>query len=931
MEDFADDVIISSPYYEPTKYWDYSQVHERPVLADGRRPAGYFLPAAKRKGKSTKLPISNTIHSDDLSHFSSSEHFIFKALEPINTIRGKVKKWRAENYPGITSTTRDLLKHWHNEKTRPNRLFFCQLEAIETLIWLTETPDGMKQRSGLPTDGGPFSRLCSKMATGTGKTLVMAMLISWQILNSVANPTDKRFSKNILIVAPNITVRSRLNVLKLSKSSIYTTFNLIPKSYYRHLYDGVVRIHNWHVLERKNISKHRVVKFNHESQKTACDRILDDPHMRGIVVINDEAHHAYRLKHDIKSIKNDDRIRNRRWIEGLDMIHHERNIIQCFDFSATPYTPTGKNLPEDAMFEWIVSDFSLFDAIESGLTKTPGIAVSDNTNTRQRFDNTKFFHIFRDEDVRRNLTKRPSKKSDPLPQLVVNAYKVLGEDWVETWKKWTANNFPIPPVLITVCNSTDTAAKIAYSFMSEKLLLPELSDQSHILHVDSVEINKARADPTTVVASTQNHDLRLLVDTIGLPGEPGEKIRNIVAVQMLSEGWDARNVTHIMGLRAFTSQLLCEQVVGRGLRRMTYDADSNGMLPYESVTVFGVPFSLLPQRIHQPPTPPKPPKYVKVLDNHIQHEITWPNVDRVDIELNPLLTIKWDDVKTLKLSVERTATTVHMRELLPSKPVSSLNKIDLHDLNVKIRLQQIIFLASKDVFENLLQLWPGDKSYLVFQIVLLVEEFIKKEKVVVTDVSDDQLRKNFTIMLNMGSIVEHVCSYIKNASKSNRRILLSSDQPRLSTANMDMWATQRRAIEITKSHINLAVCDSRWEELTVEELEQNSHVVSWVKNDHVGFFISYNDQGTIRQYYPDFLIKLDNSVTLILEVKGLTKKSAITALKKKGLEDWIDAVNDDGHFGVWRSDIVYDPSHVAKIIKRYSSLSIVNELENREV
>lgn len=923
MDDFFDEVIISSPYYEPTKYWDYSQVHERPVLADGRRPSGFFVPTTKPGDRATPLPLPGTLRSDTMSHFSSSEHFVFKELKHVNTIRKKVKEWRLNNYPGVTSTTRDLLRYWHNDKTRSRRLFFCQLEAIETMIWLTETTHGIKQRATLPTDGGPFSRLCSKMATGTGKTLVMAMLISWQVLNSVANPADNRFSKNILVVAPNITVRSRLSVLKLSKSSIYSKFNLIPKSYYHHLYDGTVTIHNWHALAQKNISKHMVVKFNQESQKSACTRILDDSRAHDIIVINDEAHHAYRLTQDNKSLKKDERVRNRLWIEGLDMIHNERGIKHCFDFSATPYTPTGKDLPEDAMFDWIVSDFSLFDAIESGLTKTPGIAVSDDSTAKQRLGNTKFFHIFRDDNVRRNMTKKPTKKSDPLPQLVINAYKVLGEDWVKTWEKWTAKNFPIPPVLITVCNSTDSAARIAHSFLTGRLLLPELSDQSHILHVDSVEINKVNVSSLSVDdLSSKNRDLRRIVDTIGLPDEPGGKIRNIIAVQMLSEGWDARNVTHIMGLRAFTSQLLCEQVVGRGLRRMTYDADSNEMLPYEPVTVFGVPFSLLPQRVHRPSPSPDPPSYVKVLDHRIKHEITWPNVERVDIELNPLLTIKWDDVKILELSVKDTATTVHMRDLLPNKPVSSISKIDLHDLDVKIRLQQIIFLASKDVFNNLTHLWSGDKSYLIFQIVLIVDEFIRKEKVVVTDVSDDRLKRNFTIMLNMGSIVEHVCSYIKNGSKSKRSILLSSANPVLSTASMEMWATQRKTIETTKSHIGLAVCDSTWEERTVNELEHNPHVVSWVKNDHIGFFISYNDQGVIRQYYPDFLIKLDNSVMLVLEVKGLTKKSPVTALKKKALEDWVDAVNDNATFGTWRSDIVYDPAHVARVIERHSSLNV---------
>lgn len=446
------------------------------------------------------------------------------------------------------------------------------------------------------------------MATGSGKTVVMAMLIAWQILNKVVYRHDGRFSTNILIIAPGLTVKNRLQVLRPSeKKNFYAQFRLVPDSLYEKLRLGEVVIHNWHTLMPIEDNKRGVMKRGKESDEAFTKRIFEEMALsRNVIVINDEAHHAWRVKPDVELDTNEDDLEATKWIEGLDRIHRARNIIKCYDFTATPFVPIGKDATVELLYDWIISDFSLNDAIESGLVKTPRIAIRDDSGKFDKNYKSRFYHIYKDPDVKGDLNRR-AKPEEQLPDLVKNAYYLLGQDWITTKKVWDQNKSITAPVMITICNRVETAARVVHSFLKDRFDLPELSDPEKTLHIDSKVLKQAeeREDspdrgndgsvPEKVSIEDKAELLRKEVDTIGQVGQPGEHINNIIAVLMLSEGWDAKTVTQIMGLRAFTSQLLCEQVVGRGLRRTSYEINAEkGMFEPEYVNIFGVPFTFLP-------------------------------------------------------------------------------------------------------------------------------------------------------------------------------------------------------------------------------------------------------------------------------------------------------------------------------------------------
>ena len=636
------------------------------------------------------------------------------------------------------------------------------------------------------------------MATGTGKTVVMGMLIVWQVINKITYPQDARFSKNVLIMAPGLTVKSRLRVLlPTNLDNFYESFQMIPDTFSKKLFKGTFSIHNWHTLMPETDSPRSVVKLGKESNAVFSKRILGHD-LNNIIVINDEAHHAYRANEEqLKNISKKDQDRDKRWIEGLDMIHNARNIIKCFDFSATPFIPTGKNVTEDTLFEWIVSDFSLNDAIESGLTKTPRIAIRDDSNSFTKEYRSRFYHIYKDDEVKPDLN-RNAKPHEKLPDLVSNAYVLLGQDWIATKKLWDEKGSKIPPVIITVCNKTETAARIMYSFEKNRFDLSELSIPEHLLHVDSTTMDKAEErDSIEVKANSREENLRNKVDTVGKIGKSGEQIRNIIAVQMLSEGWDAKNVTHIMGLRAFSSQLLCEQVIGRGLRRTSYEVDpKNGLFSPEYVNVFGVPFTFLPHEGGDgtPPPPTIPTTIIEPDPSKVEHMISWPNVERIELDYMPKLEVDWKNVPTLELRSDGVSTTVGMAQVLAGKPhVDKMSEIDLRELDKEIRLQRIIFLASKDVYDNVALNWKGNKEFLIMQIVNIVDEFIHSDVIDVIDVRGDELRTRMTILFNMQKVVSHICENIKDSNVEKKQIHLVSNKPIKSTSDMRPWYTKKPA------------------------------------------------------------------------------------------------------------------------------------------
>ncbi|OGA52051.1 MAG: type III restriction endonuclease subunit R [Betaproteobacteria bacterium RIFCSPLOWO2_12_FULL_63_13] len=928
-----DRLIINSPFEEPQRHWPYERETRTFDLAEGRRPAGYVVASGESKA------------FDDPG--------IFVEIPLVNRIRPRVIAWREAGYPGVTSITKRLLDHWCNpEEFDARRFFFCQLEAVETLIWLAEAPAAERVGIEIPGDGGAFARQCCKMATGSGKTIVMAMVTAWQLLNKVANPQDARFSRNVLVIAPGLTVKSRLAVLEpAGLGNYYEAFNVVPSALLDNLRQGKVLIRNWHALawdSEEQIRKRKSVdKRGAKSDEAYTREVLGE--MAGahnLLVINDEAHHAWRVNweaegkylraRDLKDSAEEATV----WIGGLDRLHRSRGILKCYDFSATPFTPSGKKSSEEALFGWIVSDFGLNDAIESGLVKTPRVVVRDDAVPDARTYKSRLYHIYNDPDVKDDLNRR-AQPEEPLPDLVLNAYYLLGYDWREAWKTWQKAGLPTPPVMITVCNRTETAARVKHAFDSRRIHIDELCDPERVLHIDSRVLDEAEAqeEPATPVdelgengdeaendalverkltKAEQAERLRQVVDTVGKAGQPGEKIQNVISVGMLSEGWDAKTVTHVMGLRAFTSQLLCEQVVGRGLRRTSYELNPESKLfDAEYVNIFGVPFTFLPHEGGQdgPPPPPSPKTAVEADPAKAELEIRWPNVVRIDRVFQPALTLDWSKARTLELDAAQTAQVAELAPILEGKPdVTKINRIELERLAREFRAQRIIFETARDVFDQMKHTWQGNREVLLAQLVKIVEQFIRSHRISISPplFYQDELRRRLIITLNMSRVVQHVWEAVRQENTERLTPVFDRDHPVRATGDMRTWYTGKPCERTRKSHINVCVYDSTWEASDAFALDESDTVAAWVKNDHLGFEVLYVYRGVVRKYRPDFLVRLASGDMLVLETKGQDTEQ--DKVKRRYLDEWTQAVNAHGGFGRWRFAAATNPGEIRDIL-----------------
>lgn len=619
------------------------------------------------------------------------------------------------------------------------------------------------------------------------------------------------------------------------------------------------------------------------------------------------------------------------WVGGLDRIHRARGILRCYDFSATPFAPSGKQSYEEALFGWIVSDFGLNDAIESGLVKTPRVVVRDDSGQYSQDYKSRLFHLYADPEVRDDVT-RPSAPQEPLPSLVMNAYYLLGKDWLETKKRWDEAGAPTPPVMITVANRTETAARIKFAFDRQKVLIPELCEPGRTLHIDSKVLREAEAaedvdlpdasEPAgegddevaepKLTKKQQAEQLRRMVDSVGQPGKPGAPIQNVISVGMLSEGWDAKTVTHIMGLRAFSSQLLCEQVVGRGLRRTSYEL-VNGLFEPEYVNIFGVPFTFIP---HEDPgdikpRPPKPTTRVEVLPDRAALDIAWPNVIRIDREYRPRLDLDFRAMTPLVLDAFKTVQLAELAPMVAGKPnLEQITEVDLQALGQRFRRQRVIFEVVRDLFDQLTPAWKGPKEVLVGQLVALTDRYLESGLVQVDPplFYQDPLKRRIIYTLNLSKIVRHLFAEIQCMNTEQIVPVLDSRHPVRRASEMLPWHTSRPCFRTARSIVNFVVLDSGWEASEAFHLDRGSRGEAWVKNDHIGFEIFYAFAGVVRRYRPDYLVRVADGLHLILEVKGVMTDEALA--KKAAAEEWADAVSAGGQFGRWRYAICDKPQNV---------------------
>lgn len=938
MAGSIDKLIINTPHKEPHQHWFYDRENRDFFIKEGRRPAGYVMATPNSKA------------FDDPG--------IFVEINLVNQIRPRVKAWREAGYPGVTGITKRLLDHWQDpEERKDRRFFFCQLEAIETLIWLTEAPAADKVGIDIKGDGGAFERWCNKMATGSGKTIIMSMIIAWNFLNKVTNPTDPRFSKYALIIAPGLTVKSRLQVLlPTHDQNYYEEFNIVPAALMDKLRQGKMIIHNWHALswdnqdkidakvekgQLRSVDKRQRMEISGEAY---VRQVLGEmSNARNIIVLNDEAHHAWRLNPDaagkFKRMGSDKDSAEEAtiWVGGLDRIHEQRNILRCFDLSATPFAPSGKKAAEEALFSWIVSDFGLNDAIESGLVKTPRVVVRDDSQQTKDLK-SKLYHIYADETVKDDINRK-AEETEPLPDLLTNAYYLLGEDWLETKKDWESVGFKVPPVMITVANRTETSSRIKYAFDHGKIMIPELCVPEKTLQIDSKVLDNAESETEAIELNIDNDDddddefvpkltkkqqaelLRQTVDSVGKEGAPGEQIQNVISVGMLSEGWDAKTVTHIMGLRAFSSQLLCEQVVGRGLRRVSYDVGEDGLFEAEYVNIFGVPFTFLPHEggDGSPPPPPSPKTKIEPVKEKIQHEITFPNVLRIDHVYRPQLSLDWDSVKTLEIDPYESITEAEMAAIIAGKANPKVKSaIGLDEIAQETRVQTIVFRIASTIYNSEKRPdWKGSKEVFLAQVVRIVEQFIDSGKVKIKNdlFHQDDTKRKVLIILNINKIVQHIWSEIRAVNSDRLTAVFDKEKPIRSTEDVRTWYTSKPCEWLEKSHISHSVFDSTWEASESYFLDKSDMVESFVKNDHLGFTILYNHSGVIRKFYPDFIIRLVNGEYLVLETKGQDNQQNKT--KREYLKEWITAVNNHAGFGKWHSDVSFHPTDVESILRKY--------------
>jgi type III restriction enzyme len=972
--------IINSPFKEPASQFKFGESGITNEVIPGRRPSSYFIPIAATKKSKTGQQMFDTEWTRDR----------IEENRFINSVRGKVRAWREGGYLGVTPVTLQLLRYWNNPE-REKKLFFCQIEALETIIYITEVAktfgdtwihNELDQANGMANPG--LDRMAMKMATGSGKTVVMGMLIAWHTLNKKAAPTDGRFGDAFLIVAPGITIRDRLRVLIPSdENNYYRERDLVPVQLFGELLQAQILITNYHAFQlrdklktgklNKAILKTDGLETPEEMVRRVC-RILGNK--KNLIVINDEAHHCYRRRpEDIDETltteeKNEAKARDEEakiWISGLEAVKKKVGTRAIYDLSATPFFLKGSGYPEGTLFPWVVSDFSLIDAIESGIVKVPRVPVSDDSGVGEQ-------PTYRDLwlRIRENLPKKGRKTEQAgeepvLPVELQGALHSLYGNYQKYFDWW--NNNPdakskgiTAPVFIVVCNNTNVS-KMVFDYISgwEKQIEGQpivqagkleafRNDDGHgnwnhnpySILVDSsqLESGDALTDEFKKVAFKEIEDfknaysqrnggrdssaitdaeiLREVMNTVGKPGKLGENIRCVVSVSMLTEGWDANTVTHVLGVRAFSTQLLCEQVVGRALRRRSYVVNEQGMFDAEYAEVYGVPFSFIPTSGSGPDVKPgNMPTRVRALEERSHLRIEFPHVlgYRYDFGTD-VLKASFDAESEMSLSTGDVPTETESAPIVGEKSIHTLDDLKAH------RENEVVFLIAKEVLERFFRDEDGNNKPWLFPQVLEITRKWMSSCLTLKDNTFPQM----LLLTRLGRTAsEKIYRSIVSSVDGKTKIkpILRNFEVTGSTDFVDFDTT--KPVYLTdpdKSHISHVVADTEsWEQKMATVLEEMSEVVAYVKNQNLGFTIPYALEGDERSYLPDFIARVkvpgsDELMNLIVEVSGEKRKDKMAKVETtKTL--WVPAVNNYGAFGKWGFIEISDPWDAKNLMRAY--------------
>ena len=979
---FFDGPILNSPYEYPARHWELdSNGQPTDRVLERRRGVSFITPIpAARTRKNEQLELV----ADERARQLGAEDRQYKLIETIGSIRRQVDIWRAlpEAQWRVTPETARLLKHWRHHRFNEIRPFFCQVEAVETAIWLTEVAPaqgsagraflGELERANEDANPG-LSRLALKLATGAGKTTVMAMLIAWQTINAVRRPGSRRFTRGFLVVTPGITIKDRLRVLQPNDpDSYYRDRELVPNDMLGDLDRAKIVITNYHAFklrERMAVSKGGRALLQGrgpdlhtaETEGQMLQRVLPElMGFRNILAINDEAHHCYREKppdeDDEGKLVGDDRReaeKNREaarlWISGLEAVERKLGLARVVDLSATPFFLRGSGYAEGTLFPWTVSDFSLMDAIECGIVKLPRVPVSDNTPGA---DTPTFRNLWR--HIGKAMPRKGWSKAsglDPLqiPVMLQTALEALYGHYEKTFEAWRKANIEVPPCFIVVCNNTSTS-KLVHDYIAgfhregsdgsrtlEQGRLPLFRnfDESgaplarpRTLLIDSEQLESGQAlDKSFREAASDEIDrfrreivertgdrqraeklsdedlLREAMNTVGKLGRLGAGTRCVVSVSMLTEGWDANTVTHILGVRAFGTQLLCEQVVGRALRRQSYELDERGLLEAEYADVLGVPFDFAAEI--NPPPPPPPRKTVQIRAVSPERdacEIHFPRIAGYRVELpEERLEAKFDENSTLVLTPELVGPSRTRSEGIIGEGVD-LNLVHTRDL----RRSTLLFHLTKRLLETKWrEAGEAPKLHLFGQIKRIAGEWHDRHLVCKGG--------TYPAQLMYLSLADRACEHIARAIDTRHsdgnpvRAVLDPYNPSGSTAHV-RFATTKQTLWKTdpgRCHVNYAVCDSKWESEFCRIADAHPRVRAWVKNHGLGLEVPYRSGSESRIYIPDFVVLIDDGrgaddlLRLVVEIKGYPDGNA--SEKRAVMESyWVPGVNALGAYGRWK-------------------------------
>ncbi|MCB1156348.1 MAG: DEAD/DEAH box helicase family protein [Leptospiraceae bacterium] len=973
---FFEQPILNSPYEYPSKHWELDEEGQpTQKILPLRRSAKYITPIPKPRKK--KNVQEQELVFDEGLGISTKEQQYEATSTIINELRSYIDSWRKLKNPNdwmVSPVTIRLLEHWRNHKFNSIRPFFCQIEALETIIWLTEVAPkvkvGKKFLKHLKTtnqNANPqLYRIALKLATGAGKTTVMAMIIIWQTINAVRRQNSKLFTNKFLIITPGITIKDRLRVLQPNDpDSYYQSRELIPIDMALDLQKAKIIITNYHAFKLKetlDISSggRSLLQGRGEELQTIetpgqmVKRVMSPLMGKGsILVLNDEAHHCYRekpekeedtLSGDEKREAEKNNEAARLWISGIEMVKEKLGVSTVVDLSATPFFLSGSGYAEGTLFPWTMSDFSLMDAIECGIVKLPRVPVADNISSSEM---PRFRNLW--EHIKKKMPKKGRSQAndlDPLslPVELQTALEALYGHYKKTFELWESEKIVVPPCFIVVCNNTSTS-KLIFDFISgfhretkdgegfhqgrlelfrnfdehgNQLEKPRtlLIDSEQLESGEGIDKNfreaakdeierfrreiRERGEGQNAEKITDEDLLREVMNTVGKVGRLGESIRCVVSVSMLTEGWDANTVTHVLGVRAFGTQLLCEQVIGRALRRQSYDLNEHLLFNVEYADILGIPFDFTAEPVVVKPRPPVKLTHIHAVSPDRNHlAIEFPRVSGYRVELpEERLKARFTEDSVLEITPELVGPSITKNQGIIGEGVD----LSLQHLEDTRRSTVLFYLARRLIFNHWRDPDEEPKMHLFTQLKRIAKEWLDTYLVC--------RGGTYPAQLLYQEIADIACEKITAAitremlDKKPIKAILDPYNPKSSTRYVNFNTSKKDLYETDarKCHLNYVVLDSDWEGEFCRIAETHPKVISYVKNQNLGFEVPYRFGSENRVYLPDFIVLIENKkgeiIHLVVEIKGYRREDAKE--KKSFIETyWIPGVNHLGSFGKW--------------------------------